>query len=69
MGVGDWIWTWAQGKRTGTLDGTSLAVDPWRGPNYPHAWKAVAPGHTKVTLTITADGQRIVLGTVTVVVR
>ena len=32
VGVGDWIWTWAQGKRTGTLDGTSLAVDPWRGP-------------------------------------
>ena len=72
VGVGDHIWVYAQGKRTGTLagtlDGTSLAVDPWRGPNYPHAWKAVAPGHTKVTLTITADGQRIVLGTVTIVV-
>ncbi len=72
VGVGDHIWVYAQGKRTrslaGTLDGTSIAVDQWRGPNYPHAWKAVSPGHTKVTLTITADGQRTVLGTVTIVV-
>lgn len=71
--VGGLIWAYAFGKRerslAGELDGSSLVVDDWvEGPNYPHAWQAVAPGTTKVTLTISADGQRIELGTVTVVV-
>jgi len=73
LGVGDRIWAYAHGRRSstlaGTLDGTSLAVDDWTdGPNYPHSWQAVEPGRTTITLTITADGAPVTLGTVTVVV-
>lgn len=73
VAVGDRVWAYADGRRAGTLagelDGSSLAVDDWKqGPNYPHAWVAVAPGRTTVTLTITADGKPVVLGTVTVIV-
>ena len=72
--MGESIWVHAQGKRSSTiageLDGTSLAVSDWKqGPNYPHSWEAVAPGRTKITLTITAAGKPVVLGVVTVVVR
>lgn len=71
LGVGDRVWVYAQGKRANTLagelDGGSLAVDGWReGPNYPHAWVAVAPGRTKVTVTIVANGKPVKLGVVTV---
>ncbi|WP_166133134.1 PASTA domain-containing protein [Nocardioides ochotonae] len=71
--VGDRVWAYADGNRAGTLagelDGSSLAVDDWKqGPNYPHSWVAMAPGRTTVTLTITADGEPVVLGTVTVIV-
>ncbi|WP_127480427.1 PASTA domain-containing protein [Nocardioides pantholopis] len=71
--VGDRIWAYADGSRArtlaGALDGGSLAVDDWtQGPSHPHSWVAVAPGRTTVTLTITADGEPVVLGTVTVVV-
>lgn len=74
LGVGDRIWAYADGRRAGTLagalDGPSLAVDAWKeGPNFPHSWQAVAPGRTKVTLTITVDGALVTLGVVTVVVR
>jgi PASTA domain len=68
--VGDQIWAYASGKRArtlaGQLDGTSLAVE---NPNYPPRWVAASEGTTKITLTITADGEPVVLGTVTVVVR
>lgn len=72
--VGDGIWSYADGKRArtlaGALDGDSLAVDGWEeGPNHPHSWVAVRPGTTTITLTITADGEPVVLGRVTVVVR
>ncbi len=71
--VGDEIWAHATGKRAGTLagklDGSSLVVDGWKeGPNYPHSWRAVSPGGTRITLTINADGKPVVLGVVTVVV-
>lgn len=74
LGVGDRLWAFADGKRAdtlaGTLDGTSLTVDEWPGnPNYPHSWKAVAPGTTTVTLTINVDGKALTVGTITVVVR
>lgn len=73
LAVGDRIWAYADGSRAGTLagelNGRSLAVDDWKeGPNYPHSWVAVAPGRATVTLTITADGRPVVLGTVTVLV-
>jgi len=73
VAVGDRIWASADGNRAGTLagalDGSSLAVEDWKqGPNRPHSWVAVAPGRTTVTLTITADGKPVVLGTVTVIV-
>ena len=71
--VGDRIWAYADGRRSatlaGSLHGTSLVVDSRRGPNYPHAWVARAPGRTRVTLTVTADGKPVPLGVVTVVVR
>jgi hypothetical protein len=72
--VGDYIWAYARGKRASTLagelDGTSLAVNECKKcPNYPHSWIAVSRGTTKITLTITADGKPVVLGTVTVLVR
>ena len=73
VAVGDRIWAYADGNRAGTLagelDGSSLAVDDWKqGPNYPHSWVAVAAGRTTVTLTITAHGKPVALGTVTVIV-
>ena len=73
LAVGDRIWAYADGKRAGTLAGelagNSLTVDDWKqGPNYPHSWVAVTPGRTTVTLTVTADGNPVVLGTVTVIV-
>ena len=72
--VGDRIWAYARGKRSGSLagrlDGTSLMIDAWTdGPNYPHSWQAISPGRTKLTLTITAGGDPVILGVVTVVVR
>lgn len=71
--VGDEIWAYAQGKRSGTLagelQGDSLEISDWvEGPNHPHSWVATRPGRTTITLTITADGERVVLGTVTVLV-
>ncbi len=73
LGVGDRIWTYAMGKRSptlaGELDGTSLTIDPWtKGPNYPHSWIATKEGTTRLTITITADGQPVKIGVVTVVV-
>jgi hypothetical protein len=70
LGVGDHIWAYASGKRVrtlaGQLDGTSLAVE---NPNYPPRWVAASEGTTKITLTITSDGEPVILGTVTVVVK
>lgn len=72
--VGDRIWSYADGPRSrslaGVLSGDSLEVDGWEdGPNHPHSWIAVRPGRTTVTLTVTADGKVLEVGTVTVVVR
>jgi len=72
--VGDRIWAYASGKRASTLagqlDGASLAVDDRvDGPNYPNSWEAVARGKSTLALTITADGEPVRLGVVTVVVR
>ncbi len=74
LSVGDSIWAYAEGKRSGTLagrlEGNSLAQDGWvDGPNHPHSWKAVRQGRTEVVLTITADGKKLEVGRVTVVVR
>jgi len=72
--VGNTIWAYADGNRARTLaarlEGDSLVVSDWvEGPNYPNSWEAVAPGESTLTLTITADGEEITIGTVTVVVR
>ena len=74
LDVGDSVWAYASGNRAETLaadvDGTSLVPSDWaQDPNKGHSWTAVRPGATRVTLTITADGRRVPLGTVTVVVR
>ena len=67
------LWAYADGKRAASLsarqDGSSIAVDFWRnGPHWPMSWEAVLPGTTKVTLSVRADGRRVDIGTVTVVV-
>ena len=71
LAVGDRIWAHASGKRkktfAGEIDGGSLKLVPWKdGPTYGRSWKAIKPGITKITLTIKADGERVVLGVVTV---
>jgi hypothetical protein len=71
--LGASIWAYGHGKRIGTLagsvSGSSLALDDWlEGPNYGRSWEAVSPGTSVLTLTITADGEPVILGTVTVVV-
>lgn len=72
--LGATIWTYGSGRRIGTLagevSGTALALDDWEeGPNYGHSWVAVERGTSTITITITADGRRVEIGTVTVVVR
>lgn len=74
LDVGGSIWAYAAGKREETLmaemDGDALTPSTWKeGPNYGRSWVADRPGRSTVTLSITADGERIELGTVTVVVR
>jgi PASTA domain len=74
LDVGSRIWVHGFGPGISTLEGelvgTSLELDEWReGPNYGHSWVAVEPGTTHVTVTITADGERVIIGTVTVAVR
>ncbi|MCD4527210.1 PASTA domain-containing protein [Nocardioides sp. cx-173] len=69
--VGARIWAYGDGRRIGTLagavTGSALALDDWQeGPNYGRSWKAVAPGRSTLTLTITADGRSVTIGTVTV---
>jgi hypothetical protein len=71
--LGARIWVYAFGKRVSTLageiDGSSLVLDDWtEGPNYGRSWRAVERGTSTITVTITADGRRIEIGTVTVVV-
>lgn len=67
--VGDSIWASADGHRSrtlaGTLDGTSLAIDPEKSAS----WIAARSGTTRLTLTITADGAPVKLGVVSVYVR
>lgn len=72
--VGERIWSYARGKRANTLagelQGDALAIDDWTdGPNYPHAWVATAPGRTAIVLSIEADGERVELGKVSVLMR
>lgn len=71
--LGATIWTYGQGHRIGTLageiTGSALTLDDWKeGPNYGRAWKAVERGTSTITITITAHGQPVTLGTVTVIV-
>ncbi|WP_183092729.1 PASTA domain-containing protein [Nocardioides stalactiti] len=72
--VGSTIWAYGHGKRIGTLagevSGPSLVLDDWEeGPNYGRSWNATVPGTNTIRLTIEADGRRIEIGTITVVVR
>jgi len=67
------IWAYADGRRARTLsarqEGASIAIDFWRnGPNWPTSWEAVLPGTTRLTLSIRVDGERVDLGTVSIVV-
>ena len=67
------LWAYAAGKRAASLSarqaGSSSAIDFWRnGPHWPMSWEAVLPGTTRVTRAVRADGRRIDIGTVTVVV-
>jgi hypothetical protein len=69
--VGDSLWAFGSGRRratlAGQLKGGSLVPSESRA-NPGRAWKAVRPGTTTVTLTITGeDGKPVPLGTVTVV--
>lgn len=71
--VGARIWAYGHGRRIDTLagdvSGTGLAPDDWKeGPNYGRSWVAVAPGTSTIALTVTADGQLVPIGTITVVV-
>ncbi|RYP82264.1 hypothetical protein EKO23_22145 [Nocardioides guangzhouensis] len=65
------VWAWADGRRAEGMvarkRGESIVIDFWRnGPNWPTAWEAVLPGRTELTFSITVDGRRVDLGTVTV---
>lgn len=71
--LGATIWIYGQGKRIGTLagevTGSPLTLDDWEeGPNYGRSWKAVKRGTSTLTISITVNGKRITLGTVTVMV-
>lgn len=72
LAVGSRIWAYGAGHYAGTLagelNGDVLAPSTWADdPNLGHSWEVVRAGTTTITLTITADGERIVLGTVRVV--
>lgn len=71
--VGATIWIYGHGKRIGTLAGEvrgpALTLDDWEeGPNYGRSWTAVERGKSTLTISITANGKPVTLGTVTVVV-
>jgi hypothetical protein len=70
---GDDLWAYADGKRAASLsarqEGSSIGIDFWRnGPRWPMSWESIQPGTTRVTLSVRADGRRVDIGTVTVVV-
>jgi hypothetical protein len=72
--VGGRVWAYAFGHRHTTLaaqlQGTSLSPSTWKlDPNKGHSWTATKRGTTRITLTITANGHRVTLGVVRVVVR
>jgi hypothetical protein len=72
--LGATIWVFGYGKRSGTLEGvvsgSALTLDDWKqGPNYGRSWKAIQRGSSTLRVTITADGQPIALGSVTVIVQ
>jgi hypothetical protein len=72
--LGATIWVFGHGKRIGTLAGEvagpALVLDDWQeGPNYGRSWTAVARGTSTITVTITAAGEPVTVGTVTVRVR
>ena len=67
------IWAYADGHAVADpgrpQDGGSIALDFWRNQaRWPTVWEAVQPGITEVTLSIRADGRRVDLGTVRIVV-
>lgn len=72
--LGATIWVFGHGKRASTLAGAlagpALTKDDWKqGPNYGRSWKAIARGSSTLTITITANGRQITLGTVNVTVQ
>ncbi|GAB2458754.1 hypothetical protein GCM10027062_43280 [Nocardioides hungaricus] len=72
--LGSTVWVYGNGPRIGTLagevSGTALTLDGWeQGPNYGRSWEAVERGTSTITVTITADGEPITIGTVRVTVR
>lgn len=72
--VGDSVWAYASGTHeetlAGVVEGAALTASTWKeDPNKGHSWVAAAPGTSSLTLTITVDGEKIELGTVTVLVR
>ncbi|GAB6986357.1 PASTA domain-containing protein [Nocardioides pyridinolyticus] len=74
LDLGATIWVYGHGARAGTLagdvSGTALALDDWtEGPNYGRSWEAVERGVSTLTVTITADGEPVTIGTVRVTVR
>ncbi len=73
MSVGDHLWLYANGARSNTLagelGGVALVLDDWKeGPNYGRSWIADQPGSSTITVSIQVDGERLVLGVVTVTV-
>lgn len=71
--LGATIWIHGHGERIDTLagevSGAALTLDDWKqGPNYGRSWKAAERGTSTLTITITANGGPVTLGTVTVTV-
>ncbi|WP_110205214.1 PASTA domain-containing protein [Nocardioides daejeonensis] len=72
--LGSTIWVYGHGKRISTLAGEvagdALTLDDWKeGPNYGRSWKAIRRGTSTLTVSITAGGERVVIGRVAVIVR
>jgi hypothetical protein len=75
LDVGDRISLYGYGKwkdsLAGELAGNSLTMPPpaKRGPKIVNSWVAAAPGRSTLTVTVTGDGERHMVGVVTVIVR
>lgn len=69
--VGARLWTYAEGKRARSFAVAVAgdAIRPVEGNGRTTAWVAARAGTSTVELSIDVDGERLLLGTVTVVVR